>query len=311
MSTIRLRGQVRAIAALLAMALIGVLSSGCGGQNAPATAFGATQAPLGDTQEVLGWRVSVANLRFAAGHVLIDVDATAIDSAAPRASAADLRFGLYGALAHPIEATGLGSCDRVLEEPGTPLAAVDPDRISGMVCLGPISDQAQVRGVYVYSPRDRIADSTVAYPAAFPVGLLPTNVSDTGITVTTTSVEAWRADGTPLTPESLGVPAAFAGKGSMLLGLRADAVAADYREASERRGGPLMLLVNPTLPPPGVSPACSVYGGSVLLLPDTSRSAVAVSASLCTQGELTAALLYATVSIAGTHAAVWTRDTDR
>jgi hypothetical protein len=44
----------------------------------------------------------------------------------------------------------------------------------------------------------------------------------------------------------------------------------------------------------------------VLILPEASLDAVHVSASLCTQGDISEALLYATVAIAGTHAAVWT-----
>jgi hypothetical protein len=50
-----------------------------------------------------------------------------------------------------------------------------------------------------------------------------------------------------------------------------------------------------------------VYGASLLILPDSSLEAIAVRASLCTQGEINAALLYATVSVIGTHAAVWTK----
>jgi hypothetical protein len=61
----------------------------------------------------------------------------------------------------------------------------------------------------------------------------------------------------------------------------------------------MMLLAAPTLPPPGLSPACSAYGSSVL-------NAVHVSASLCTEGDITQALLYATIAVVGTHAAVWT-----
>ena len=68
----------------------------------------------------------------------------------------------------------------------------------------------------------------------------------------------------------------------------------------------MMLLVAPTLPLPGLSHACDVYGASVLVLPDASRDAVQVRASLCTQGDINAALLYATVSMVGTHAGLWT-----
>ena len=111
------------------------------------------------------------------------------------------------------------------------------------MCLGPLRDQTQVRGVYVYSPRDRIAGTTVAYPAAFPVGVLPTNENDTGLVIKTTSVDAFRADGTQLDPTALGDPAAFTGNGYMLLGLEIDGLASRYRDDSARRGGPLMVLV--------------------------------------------------------------------
>lgn len=300
---------------ILAVAVALVLApTGCGDSADPAHPFGALPAVVGDTVAILGWNVAVADLRFESGRVLIDVDAAPADPAAPRATPTDLRFGLYGALAHPIEATGIGSCD-ALEDitaaapTGTvaaPLSAPTDDRVTGTVCLGPISDQAQVRGVYVYSPRDRIPGTTVAYPAAFPVGLPSTNANDTGLTVHTTSVQAWRANGTRLSPASLGDPGAFTGKGYMLLGLRAGGVAAEYRDTSARRGGPLMLLAAPSLPPPGVNPGCSAYGASVLILPEATLDAVAVDTSLCTQGEINAAVLYPTVSLAGTHAAVWT-----
>ena len=92
----------------------------------------------------------------------------------------------------------------------------------------------------------------------------------------------------------------------MLLGLEADAIAARYRDDSAKRGGPMMLLASPTLPGPGLNPACAAYGSSVLILPDASLDAVHVNASLCTQGEINEALLYATVAIDGTHAGVWT-----
>ena len=110
----------------------------------------------------------------------------------------DIRFGLYGALAHPIETDGLGSCRSVASLAISPLSAPNPDRLTGTVCVGPQDNQSAVRGVYVYSPRDRMAGTTAAYPVAFPVGILPTNRSDTGVTVKSTSVEAWQdanADG--------------------------------------------------------------------------------------------------------------------
>ncbi len=252
--------------------------------------------------------MSVANLRFDADYVLVDVDAAPAQQDAPRAKPEDIRFGLYGALDHPVEANALGGCEDVTSLALQPLSAPAPDRLTGTVCIGPFRDQAQVRGVYAYSPRDRIAGTTVAYPVAFPVGLLPTNENDTGLTLKTTSLDAFRADGTKLDPTALGDPEAFSGKGYMLIGLEIAGLAARYRDESAERGGPLMVLAAPTLPGRGLSHACSIYGASVLVLPEASRAGVQVRASLCTQGEINAALLYGTISVTGTHAALWIRD---
>lgn len=87
---------------------------------------------------------------------------------------------------------------------------------------GPLKDRSAVRGVYTYSPRDRIPNTAAAYGAAFPVGVLPTNGNDTGVVLKTTSLSAWRADGTKVTKAQLGDPAAFVGNGHMLPGLEAD-----------------------------------------------------------------------------------------
>ena len=283
--------------------------AGCSESNHPVSPYGARGARLGESLALLGWNMSVSNLRWGGDYVLVDVDASPADPHAPHAKPEDIRFGLYGALAHPMEATALGSCDdakATVRDIPSPLSA-PPDRLTGTVCLGPLKDRSEVRGVYSYSPRDRIPDTSSAYPVAFPVGLLPTNANDTGLVVKTTSLSAWRADGTPVTKAQLGDPAAFTGNGYMLLGLQADAVAARYRDDSARRGGPMMLLASPTVPGPGLNPACAVYGSSVLILPDASLDAVHVNASLCTQGEINEALLYATVAIDGTHAGVWTQ----
>ncbi|EUA14847.1 putative conserved membrane protein [Mycobacterium kansasii 732] len=263
---------------------------------------------LGESLPVLGWNMAVSNLRWSGDYVLVDVDASPSDPHAPHAKPEDVRYGLYGALSHPLESTGLGSCDDAMtkvRDIAKPLSA-PPDRLTGTVCLGPLTDRSAVRGVYTYSPHDRIANTAAAYPAAFPVGMLPTNQNDTGLVVKTTSLSAWRADGAPVTKTQLGDPAAFTGNGYMLLGMAADALATRYRDDSAARGGPMMLLAAPTLPGRGLSPACATYGASVLILPDASRDAVHIDASLCTQGEINQALLYATVAIVGTHAAVWT-----
>ncbi|WP_372506543.1 hypothetical protein [Mycobacterium noviomagense] len=268
--------------------------------------YRAPTARLGESLVVLGWNMSVSNLRWNADYVLVDVDAAPTDPSAPHAKPDDIRFGLYGALAHPMEATGVGSCEHVKNVVVQSLSTPTPDRITGTVCLGPLTDRSAVRGVYTYSPRERLPGTAAAYPAAFPMGMLPTTQNDTGLVVKTTSVSAWRADGTQLSQASLGDPGVFTGSGYMLLGLTVDAVAARYRDDSAARGGPMMLVVAPTLPSPGLGPACAAYGASVLILPEASLDAVHVSPSLCTQGEINQAVLYATVSVVGTHAAVWT-----
>lgn len=298
--------QFLAIAICLAVCL-----AGCSSSKRAVAPYGAQGAWLGESLALLGWNMSVSNLRWDGDYVLVDVSASLAsptEPKAPHAKPEDIRFGLYGALAHPMESAGLGSCDTAMAtvlDIRTPLSA-PPDRLTGAVCLGPLKDRSQVRGVYAYSERDRIANTSAAYPAAFPVGLLPTNVNDTGLVVKTSSLSAWHGDGKPVTKAQLGDPGAFTGAGYMLLGLEADALAARYRDDSARRGGPMMLLASPTVPGRGLNPACAVYGSSVLILPDASLDAVRVSASLCTQGEINQALLYATVAIVGTHAGVWT-----
>ena len=297
---------MRALVAALSVVVVVVAASACSGDEDRVHPYAVQAATIGESLAVLGWNIGVSNLRWDADYVLIDVDAAPSQAGGAHAKPEDVRFGLYGALAHPIEANGIGGCGDVTSLDVQPLAAPTPDRLTGTVCLGPLRDRAQVRGVYVYSPRERITGTTAAYPAAFPVGVLPTNESDTGLAVKTTSVDAFRADGTQLDPTALGDPAAFTGNGYMLLGLEIGGLAARYRDDSARRGGPMMVLAAPTLPGKGLSHACSIYGASLLVLPEASLDAVSVRASLCTQGEINAALLYATVSLVGTHAGLWT-----
>ncbi len=294
--------SLRALVAV--MAAIVVVASGCSGDDGRAHPYSTQSAAIGESLSVLGWNISVTNLRFDGDYVLVDVDASPSQKDGQHAKPEDIRFGLYGALAHPIEANGLGACKDVTSLALQPLSA-EADRLTGTVCLGPQRDQSQVRGIYVYSPRERIPDTAAAYPAAFPVGVLPTNENDTGLVLKTTSVDAFRADGAQLNPSAMGDPTAFSGNGYMLLGLEIDGLAARYRDDSARRGGPMMALAAPTLPAPGLSHACDIYGASALVLPEASLDAVQVRASLCTQGDINAALLYATVSLVGTHAGLW------
>jgi hypothetical protein len=295
---------LRAVIAALSVAALGFVA-GCSAPARQPGPYGASTAKLGESIALLGWNLSVSNLRFESDYVLVDVDGAPSEQGKPHATPDDIRFGLYGAVAHPIETYGLGSCSGIASLTISPLSAPNPDRLTGTVCVGPLNDQSAVRGVYLYSPRDRITGTTAAYPVAFPVGLLPTNRSDTGVIVKSNSVEAWRADGTVVTQASLGDPGVFNGNGYMLLGLDISAIKAQYNDESANRG-PLMVVVAPTLPPgQGLSHACAVYGSSVLVLPDAKLDAVQLKASLCTQGEINEALLYATLSVVGTHAAVW------
>jgi hypothetical protein len=294
---------VRSVVA--ALAAIVLVATACSGDDDPANPYAAQTAKIGESLAILGWNMSVSNLRFDGDYVLIDIDASPSEAGGAHADPKDLRFGLYGALAHPIEAFAIGGCRNVTDLGVQPVSAPAPDRITGTVCLGPQRDQSQVRGVYVYSPRDRMPGTTTARPAAFPVGLPQTKDNDTGLTLKSTSIDAFRADGAMLDPTALGDPNAFTGGGYMLLGLEIDSVTTQYREISASRGGPTMVVMAPTLPVPGISHACDIYGASTLVLPDSSRDAVHVSVTLCTQGEINAALLYPTLSLIGTHAGLW------
>ena len=296
--------------ALLAALLALVTVVACSADSVPTDVYGASTAAMGDTLQLDGWNVSVANLRFDGDYVLVDVDATPSQDGGQRVKVESLRFGLYGALAHPIEANGVGGCVGVSNLNLRPAAASTPDRLSGTVCLGPLQDQSQVRGVYAYSPLDRMPGTTFAYAAAYPLGLPQVEQNDTGLGLTTTSVEAFRDDGAQLNPTALGDPNAFQGNGYMLLGLDVNGLAQRYRDESRTRGGPLMIIIAPSVPGRGLSPSCSAYGASQLVLPEASLDAVSVRASLCSQGEINQALLFASVSVIGTHAALWTTPRD-
>jgi len=142
---------------------------GCSGSDHSGRIYGAHHARVGESQAVLGWNVSVSNLRWSDDYVLFDIDASPTDPHQPHAKAEDLRVGLYGALSHPMESTGLGSCDDAMtkvSDIASPLKA-PPDRLTGTACLGPTKDRSAVRGVYLYSPHDRIAGNvTLAYALA-------------------------------------------------------------------------------------------------------------------------------------------------
>ncbi|TDZ98887.1 hypothetical protein [Mycobacteroides salmoniphilum] len=292
----------RALVALLAGALI---LAGCSKDPDKQLVYGAQTAKVGETQSLLGWNLSVANLRFQNGYVLVDITGAAATRGEKPAAAQDLRFGLYGSLAHPLEVPALNACRDLADLSVHPLTAPTPDRLTGTVCLGPMQNQSAVRGVYAYSAKDRIAGTTVAYPVAYPMGLLPTPQNDSGLVIVTKSMEAWRASGQQISQVDLGDPNAFTGNGFSLLGLNISGVAPRYRDESAERGGPLMVTVAPTLPGEGLARSCAIYGASVLVLPDAALDAVQLQPSLCLQGEINAAVLAGTLSVIGTHAAVW------
>lgn len=79
--------------------------TGCSGSSHSGRTYGAQSARTGESLAVLGWNMSVSNLRWSGDYVLIDVDASPTDPHAPHAKPEDIRFGLYGALAH--EATAV------------------------------------------------------------------------------------------------------------------------------------------------------------------------------------------------------------
>lgn len=293
----------RLIALIAALAI--TCAAACSGSG-PTGPFGAEGARIGSEITVLGWQMTLSNLRWELDYALIDIKAQVADADAGHAAPGDLRFGVYGTPAHPVEVTGVGSCKLLGEFVPTPLSGKESDRLNGTVCLGPLKERSAVRGVYVYSPADRIKDTTVAYAAAFPVGLAPVNPGDTGLLLTAQGVAAYRADGVPLAPTALGDPKAFTGNGYMVLNLSVDAVATQYRDDAQARGGPLMLIAGPSTPMPGLGADCVAAGSSVLILPEASLNSVHVPTSLCTHGEINAALLYPSVSVVGTHAAVWT-----
>ena len=196
---------MRALVALLSAAVLAVTSA-CSGDDAHPHPYSVQTAAVGESLAVLGWNIGVSNLRFDGDYVLFDVDASPTQADGPHAKPEDIRFGLYGALAHPVEANAIGGCRDVTSLAVQPAAAPTPDRLSGTVCIGPMRDQSQVRGAYVYSPKERMAGTTVSYAAAYPVGVPQTNQNDTGLAVKTTSVDAFRADGAQLDPTALGDP---------------------------------------------------------------------------------------------------------
>ena len=141
---------VRTLTAMVA-ALAVTCCAACSGSHHKDPIYGALTARLGESLAVLGWNTSMSNLRWQDNYVLVDVDAAPTDPAKAHADPRDVRFGLYGALAHPMEATGIGSCENegnLKSSVIQALSASEGKRLTGTVCLGPPSDRSAVRGVY-------------------------------------------------------------------------------------------------------------------------------------------------------------------
>ena len=58
---------------LIAVLSIAVVAAGCSTPRPPP--YGASTAKLGESVALLGWNMSVSNMRWDSGHVLVDVDA--------------------------------------------------------------------------------------------------------------------------------------------------------------------------------------------------------------------------------------------
>ena len=267
---------MRALVALLSA----VVTRGDVGMFEPtddtAAPYGVQTAAVGESLAVLGWNISLANLRFDGDYVLFDVDASPTQADGPHAKPER----------HPVRplrragASHRGQRDRRLSRrdrvwrsnprPHRPPTSSRAQCVSARCATSP-----RCAALYVYSPKDRMAGTTVAYAAAFPVGLPPTNENDTGLVVKS---DAASTRSGPTAPSSTrprsATPTAFNGKGYMLLGLEISGLAARYRDESPTRGGPMMVLAAPTLPGPGLSHACDIYGASLLVLPDASLDAV-------------------------------------
>ena len=66
---------VRALIAAV-MAVLLAVTAGCASDQ-PGRTYEASTAALGESLDILGWRLKVSDLRFDSEHVLVDVEGTA------------------------------------------------------------------------------------------------------------------------------------------------------------------------------------------------------------------------------------------
>ena len=296
---------LRALIAMLSIALVAV--AGCSAPDRQPHPYGAATAKIGESVAILGWNMSVSNLRWESGHVLVDVDAAPSEPGQAARQAGGYPVRTVRRSRPPDRGRRPGSCSGVASLAISPLSAPNPDRLTGTVCLGPQDERSAVRGVYVYSPRDRMPSTTAAYPVAFPVGLLPTNrhrhrhhreIDQRR------GVAGRRHDADPDVASV--IPRSSPATATCCWAWTSRRSRQQYSDESAQRGGPLMVVVTPTLPRGrGSATPARRTGRRCCVLPDAKLDAVQLNASLCTQGEINEAVLYATLSVVGTHAAVW------
>lgn len=89
----------------------GVICTGACSDGASEPTYGAAKARIGESPALLGWNLTVANLRWHSDHVLVDVDAAGAGADTAHTNPEDVRSGVDDTLAHPVEATEVGSCD--------------------------------------------------------------------------------------------------------------------------------------------------------------------------------------------------------
>ena len=128
-------------APIAVMAATVMVASACSGDDARAHPYSTQSAAIGE---------SLSILRFDADYVLVDVDASPSQKDGPHAKPGDIRFGLYGALAHPIEPNALGGCKDMTSLALQPLSAPTPDRFAGTVCLGP-QREGEINAALLYA----------------------------------------------------------------------------------------------------------------------------------------------------------------
>ena len=73
---------MRTLVALLSAAVL-LVTSACSRDDDSAQPYGVQGAAIGESQSVLGWNMSLANLRFDGDYVLFDIDASPTQAGGP------------------------------------------------------------------------------------------------------------------------------------------------------------------------------------------------------------------------------------